>query len=153
MSVLLAWLKDLVLLRDRLEVQAGPAGGRPSRDFPPDTWESWIFLESARRTIITASAFMSIFHLLKAEQPVPGVWIERQSFTASKHLWEAGSSVDFYRAWREKPHYWVENSGFRDLWMYARPADLDEFTRLMLTPYVGVDAMEHFMEGDFVMPL
>ncbi|RCI07846.1 hypothetical protein L249_5810 [Ophiocordyceps polyrhachis-furcata BCC 54312] len=152
MAVLVAWLKDLVVLRDRLEERAGHAGGRPLRHLPPDSWESWIFLESVRRTIVTASSFMSIVYLLRSEQPAPGMWIERQCFTASKHLWEAASSVDFYRAWREKPHYWVENLGFGDLWMYARPTDLDEFTRLMLTPYVGVDAMEHFMEGDVFMP-
>ncbi|RDA83706.1 hypothetical protein CP532_1088 [Ophiocordyceps camponoti-leonardi (nom. inval.)] len=148
MAVLVAWLRDLVALRDRLEERAGQAGGRPLRHLPPESWESWIFLESVRRTIVTASSFMSIVYLLRSEQPAPGMWIDRQSFTASKHLWEAASSVDFYRAWREKPHYWVENLGFGDLWMYARPTDLDEFTRLMLTPYVGVNAMEHFMEGD-----
>ncbi|RDA89778.1 hypothetical protein CP533_4689 [Ophiocordyceps camponoti-saundersi (nom. inval.)] len=134
MAVLVAWLKDLVALRDRLEDRAGHAGGRPLRHLPPESWESWIFLESVRRTIVTASSFMSIVYLLRSEQPAPGMWIERQCFTASKHLWEAGSSVDFYKAWREKPHYWVENLGFGDLWMYARPTDLDEFTRLMLTP-------------------
>ncbi|PHH70259.1 hypothetical protein CDD80_6132 [Ophiocordyceps camponoti-rufipedis] len=77
---------------------------------------------------------MCIVHLLRSEQPAANMWIEKQNFTASRHLWEAASSVDFYRAWREKPAYWVENSAFRDVWMYARPADLDEFTKVMLTP-------------------
>lgn len=72
------------------------------------------------------------------------MWSESQSFTASRHLWEANSSVEFYRAWREKPQYWIENLVFKDFWMYGRPADLDEFTRLMLTSYVPFPPL--FME-------
>lgn len=65
------------------------------------------------------------------------MWTGRQGFTASKHLWDATSSVEFYRAWREKPQYWIENLGFKDFWMYGRAADLDDFTRLMLTSCVA----------------
>jgi hypothetical protein len=41
--------------------------------------------------------------------------------------------VDFFRAWREKPQYCVTDMSFKEFWMYARPDDMDEFTRLMLT--------------------
>lgn len=60
------------------------------------------------------------------------------SFTASRHLWEAQSSLDFFRAWREKPQYHIDNFDFTTFWMYARADDADEFTRLMLIPYVLV---------------
>lgn len=56
------------------------------------------------------------------------------TFTASKHLWQAPSSVEFFRAWREKPQYRIVNFDFKDFWMYARADDADEFTKLMLVP-------------------
>jgi hypothetical protein len=37
--------------------------------------------------------------------------------------------------------------------MYARPEDLDEFTRIMLTAQCGPDAVEHFMHGDSAIPV
>ncbi|UNI15028.1 hypothetical protein JDV02_001601 [Purpureocillium takamizusanense] len=155
--------------------------------------QSWIFLESARRSIMAAYAFMCVIYVLKSEermqfpsflpllpQPPPpqqqqplaifspttwanlglfshaadcGMWSETQSFTASSHLWDAASSVEFYRAWREKPQWWIENLSFKDFWMYGRPGDIDEFTRLMLTTQVGTDAMDHFMEGETTIPV
>ncbi len=54
-------------------------------------------------------------------------------YTASRPLWEAKSSVEFFRAWREQPQWSISNFDFRDFWMYARAEDLDEFTRMMLT--------------------
>jgi hypothetical protein len=54
-------------------------------------------------------------------------------YTASRHLWNATSSVDFYRAWREQPQWTIRSFDFKEFWMYARPEDLDEFTRIMLT--------------------
>jgi hypothetical protein len=61
--------------------------------------------------------------------------------------------VDFFRAWREKPQYCVTDMSFKEFWMYARPDDMDEFTRLMLTTQVGIDAVEHFMAGETNIPV
>ncbi|KJZ76532.1 hypothetical protein HIM_03868 [Hirsutella minnesotensis 3608] len=152
MSVLMAWTKELATLRDELEEEAAMQKGG-LREAPPKTWESWIFLESVRRTVMAASAFMCVFVLLKSEEPDDDMWCKRQTFTASKHLWDATSSVEFYRSWRDKPQYWIENMSFTDFWMYGRPADLDEFTRLMLISQVGVDAMDHFLEGEIAIPV
>lgn len=54
-------------------------------------------------------------------------------FTASKYLWEADSSMAFFRAWQTKPQYPVRNLDFKGVWMHAQPEDVDEFTKLMLT--------------------
>ena len=61
------------------------------------------------------------------------MWPDGQDFTASSHLWNAQSPIDFFRAWREKPHWWVKDLGFEPFWQYARAEDADEFTRLFLT--------------------
>lgn len=80
------------------------------------------------RPIINASGYYY------APNPAPAdFWEDGHSFTASRHLWEATSSVEFFRAWREKPQYCITDMSFKEFWMYARPDDMDEFTKLMLT--------------------
>lgn len=61
------------------------------------------------------------------------MWCEENTFTASRHLWDATTSGEFYRAWREKPQFLITNMVFKEFWMYGRPDDCDEFTRLMFT--------------------
>jgi hypothetical protein len=56
-----------------------------------------------------------------------------ECYTASRHLWEARSSVDFFRAWREQPQWTIANFDFSDFWQYARAEDMDDFTKVMLT--------------------
>lgn len=90
--------------------------------------------------------------MLRQDEAPEEIWAPT-SFTASKSLWEATSSVEFYRAWREKPQYFIRNFDFKEFWQYGRLDDMDEFTRLMLTPQVGVDAMEHFLAGDVSIPI
>ena len=58
---------------------------------------------------------------------------DRLEFTASKHLWEAPTSVDFFRAWKTKPRWTVQHLNFCEFWQYARPADTDDFTKVLLT--------------------
>lgn len=54
-------------------------------------------------------------------------------FTASRHLWEADSSMSFLRAWQTKPQFTVNQMDFKEIWLHARPEDLDEFTVMLLT--------------------
>ncbi|PNP38231.1 hypothetical protein TGAMA5MH_09802 [Trichoderma gamsii] len=152
MSVFLAWVKDLIAVKNELE-EGLPASAHMMRDKPPKSWDSWIMVECTRRTIMISFAIMCLVFVLKSEEAPPEFWEDGHSFTASRHLWEATSSVDFFRAWREKPQYCVTDMSFKEFWMYARPDDMDEFTRLMLTTQVGVDAIEHFMAGETNIPV
>jgi hypothetical protein len=56
-------------------------------------------------------------------------------FTASRQLWEASSSNEFYRLWREKQRFHIRGFAFADFWQYARPEDMDDFTKLLLVGY------------------
>lgn len=107
----------------------------PSRDRPPKSWDAWVLLESARRTLVFACAFVCMTKLLKSMDVDNAMWRDLR-FTASRHLWEAPSSVEFFRSWRDKPQYYIRDFDFKDFWSYARPDDLDEFTKTMLMPYV-----------------
>ncbi|KAL2685139.1 hypothetical protein Neosp_006235 [[Neocosmospora] mangrovei] len=105
----LAWLGALEELRAELEGKDDSVSSY-SREKPPPSWEGWMLLETPYR----------IF-----ESPF--------AFTASKYLWEADSSMNFYRAWQTKPQFHVTNMDFREVWLHAQPGDVDDFTRLMLT--------------------
>ncbi|KAH0498444.1 hypothetical protein TgHK011_005697 [Trichoderma gracile] len=152
MSVMLAWVKDLVVVKNELE-EGFPPSVLMTRDKPPKSWESWILLECTRRTIMIGFAIMCLVFVLKSEEAPADFWEDGHSFTASRHLWEATSSVEFFRAWREKPQYCITDMSFKEFWMYARPDDMDEFTKLMLTTQVGVDAIEHFLTGETSIPV
>ncbi|QPH00138.1 hypothetical protein C2857_003396 [Epichloe festucae Fl1] len=89
--------------------------------------------------------------LVRQKMP-PKSW-ENMAFTASRHLWDANSSVNFFRAWREKPQFTITGLNFKEFWIYARPDDCDDFTRLLLTSQVEVDTVDHFMNGDVSIPV
>lgn len=112
---------------------SGGAGVFPSRDRPPKSWDTWTLLESARRTLVFSCAFVCMNKMLKSQDVSRNMW-DNLRFTASRHLWEAPSSVDFFRAWRDKPQYYIRDFDFKDFWSYARPDDMDEFTKVMLMP-------------------
>ncbi|GAB0134587.1 hypothetical protein EsDP_00002952 [Epichloe bromicola] len=98
--------------------------------------QAWVFLESARRTILTSYAIICLSIMLKSELPDDEMWCENITYIASRHLWDANSSVDFFRAWREKPQFTITGLNFQEFWVYARPDDCDDFTRIMLTSCV-----------------
>lgn len=77
--------------------------------YPLDTarafWQTWIFQESARRTVLTAGYFLTLHRLMKGEMPdVCGGRLvaaaARHSFTISEHLWSARDPLSFAIAWR-----------------------------------------------------
>ncbi|PQK08450.1 hypothetical protein BB8028_0001g05250 [Beauveria bassiana] len=152
--VLGAWIGELQQVVEALEAEAAAAAAAatvdqyvPSRERPPKSWDAWILLESARRTLMFSCAFVCINKLLKNIDVGQAMW-QNLRFTASKHLWEAPSSVEFFRAWRDKPQYYIRDFEFKDFWSYARADDMDEFTKIMLMPQIGMDTLEHFMAGE-----
>ncbi|CAM1507143.1 Fc.00g067840.m01.CDS01 [Cosmosporella sp. VM-42] len=143
---IIAWTECLSTMKDELEEGVSSAA-LMTRERPPKSWENWVLLESVRRTVMMSFSFLCLSSLLKSIDPPCDILTPVHTFTASRHLWEADSSATFYRAWQEKPQYCVANMEFKDLWMYGRPEDVDEFTKLMLTAQAGPDAMDHFMLG------
>ncbi|KAF7545898.1 hypothetical protein G7Z17_g8818 [Cylindrodendrum hubeiense] len=143
----LAWLSSLKELKDELEAGISPEV-LMSRDRPPASWENWVLLESVRRTVMMAFSFICISYILKSQEPPCEIMEPCISFTVSRHLWEAPSSVAFFQSWHHKPQYCVSEMDFKEVWMHARPDDVDDFAKLMLTAQAGPDAMEYFMVGN-----
>ncbi|KAI5466718.1 hypothetical protein BGZ63DRAFT_5801 [Mariannaea sp. PMI_226] len=146
MPQFLNWANDLKNLKNDLEEGQDPAL-LMSRDRPPASWESWILLETVRRTSMMALCFVCLSHMLKSVEPPAEAMETPHYFTASRHLWEATSSVNFYQAWHLKPQFCVPDMDFKEVWLHARPDDIDEFTKMMLTAQAGPEAMDYFMHG------
>jgi hypothetical protein len=74
-----------------------------------DFWGSWVFQESARRTLAIILFFLLTYRYVKGEvrtQCRNNTYACR-SVTLSAHLWQAGDPVDFALAWRNKRHFVV----------------------------------------------
>jgi hypothetical protein len=60
------------------------------------------------------------------------VWAYPQRWTISKQLWEAPSSFDFFRAWRDKPHHVINQFEFEEFLVVGKGEDVDDFARVFM---------------------
>jgi len=60
-------------------------------------------------------------------------WAYVHRWTLSRHLWEADSSFEFARTWKEKPHFVIANYSFEHFLKYGRGEDVDEFAEILLS--------------------
>ncbi|KAJ9132186.1 hypothetical protein NKR23_g11416 [Pleurostoma richardsiae] len=109
-----------------------------------DFWEAWVFQESARRTLAIVLSFLMIYHYMKGEVLVQcgNNTFACRSVTLSAHLWRAGDPVDFALAWRNKRHFVVhgdESVPVTVVMEDAKSDDIDEFGKIFLTGYMGID--------------
>ncbi|KAM0343334.1 hypothetical protein ACHAPU_008655 [Fusarium lateritium] len=146
----LAWMFALREAEESLTMEGDPATAT-MKGPPPPSWESWLLAECIRRTIVMSFSFVCLSNILKSlertfpslsytvatpdyhQAPCEIMSAANFEFTASRYLWEADSSMTFYRAWQTKPQYPVRNLDFKSVWLHAQPEDVDEFTKLMLT--------------------
>ncbi|KAF5021173.1 hypothetical protein F66182_6795 [Fusarium sp. NRRL 66182] len=149
---LMAWTFALKEVEDEIkkghESAAAATTTTTTRPPPPPSWEDWLLGESISRTMVMSFAHVCMTYVLKSLEPPCDVMIGSYfKFTASRYLWEADSSVSFFRAWQTKPQYLVHNMDFKDVWMHAQPDDIDEFTKLMMTAQMGPEVIDQFMLG------
>lgn len=140
-----SWLGELCKIRENL-------GENGARDQPPKEWEKWIFAESVRRTILMAYSVMTMYDLMRGdsaqkENPNPDPWAYTHRWTLARSLWEATSSFEFYRRWKESPHFVIANYSFDTFLKHGRGDDVDEFAEVMLSVYMGVDATKEFVSS------
>ncbi|PLB43976.1 hypothetical protein P170DRAFT_394113 [Aspergillus steynii IBT 23096] len=104
-------------------------------------WTSWVFQESARRTVLVTFYFTQIYRLLHDD---PNMQCDGRlglvhSWYFSAGLWHAQSAFDFAVAWTEKEHFVVYDANFTDVLQRARPTDVDLFGRMLLSAVLGID--------------
>jgi hypothetical protein len=144
--------------------------------------QRWIFAESVRRTTLMAYSVITMYELLKdperggslqssgctfdlcadttAEDLGPWAYVHR--WTLARPLWDASSSFEFHRAWRETPHFIIANFSLEKFLEQGRAEDVDEFAEVILSVlvarnlrvqrvligdnrYMGVDATKEFV--------
>jgi len=60
-------------------------------------------------------------------------WACTHRWTLSRHLWEADSSFEFARMWKEKPHFIIANYSFEHFIQCGRGEDVDDFAEILLS--------------------
>lgn len=88
--VLVKWFQELHLVRNELEAEAAQfvgGGSVRSRDKPPRDWDSWVVLESTRRTQSITCAFMCMTELLKSKERMFSPTLGRSALLTSRSDW------------------------------------------------------------------
>ncbi|KAJ4253884.1 hypothetical protein NW762_010282 [Fusarium torreyae] len=104
-------------------------------------WASWVFQESARRTLAIINFFVLTYYFMKGE---PGRCSQNQSVTRSvimsAHLWNAQDPIDFALAWKNRRHFLIDVNKLNDVMTLIQDAekdDIDDFGVLWLIALLG----------------
>ncbi|CAG5150024.1 uncharacterized protein ALTATR162_LOCUS2524 [Alternaria atra] len=105
-------------------------------------WRSYIFRESARRTVLCAFHITVMCTLLSGQLKTCAHDLSlKNRVTLSAHLWKATSAFDFAMAWNDRNHFVIKELDFTDVMKTAQPDDLDVFANMMLVGLQGIDDM------------
>lgn len=109
-------------------------------------WETWVFEESARRTMLLSNYLTRIWELLRGDQ---GLHCDSKlgfshCWYVSSQLWDAKSPYEFAVAYAEKSRFLISNMDFTDLLTHGQPEDVDMFGKIMLTGRLGLDTAQEW---------
>lgn len=107
-------------------------------------WHDWIFQESIRRTLLITFYFTQAYRVLAGQKSVAcdGKLGLCHSWTLSAHLWNAMTPLAFADAWQHKKHFILRYSDFAEVWNGARAEDIDNYGRIFISSYLGVEEAE-----------
>ncbi|GLB02016.1 hypothetical protein AtubIFM57258_000429 [Aspergillus tubingensis] len=110
-------------------------------DVVMQSWDEWVYQESARRTALFTFYLVQIYRLVTGENNLTcdGRLGLNHSWYLSAPLWNAQTSFDFAVAWNEHQHFVVCNADFGHVLDCARPSDVDVFGRMLLSTLLGID--------------
>ncbi|EUC47386.1 hypothetical protein COCMIDRAFT_24709 [Bipolaris oryzae ATCC 44560] len=119
-------------------------------------WRSFVFRESARRTVLAAYQFTVMYTVLTGQIKTCSQDVALQShITLSAHLWRATNAFDFAMSWNAKNHFVVKGLDFTNLLKEAQPDDLDVFGNILLISLQGIDDIRgwyHIRGGTLELP-
>ncbi|KAI1826987.1 hypothetical protein F4861DRAFT_463769 [Xylaria intraflava] len=133
-ALLKKWLGELCHIRDNLGdlVLLEQAS---IREQPPIEWEKWIFAECVRRTVLVAYAALNLYELLKdpTYREIDSPWNYAHRWTLGRSLWEATSTSEFSRAWKESSHSVIVNFSLGNFAEKGiEPGEIDGFAEMIL---------------------
>jgi hypothetical protein len=109
------------------------------------SWQSWVFGESVRRTIIMSLYLEGAYSLVKQGFCTLGEQVTANSFTAQRRLWETQSQLEWERLKQTFDPYWVSKMDFDHVFQDCRVEELDDFGMALLITYKGQDVVDHWM--------
>ncbi|KAH8812171.1 hypothetical protein F5884DRAFT_304382 [Xylogone sp. PMI_703] len=112
---------------------------------PSPNWQTWLFGESVRRTLIVSFLLQSIYSVCKTGTCCSRGEIDSIKFTAASSLWGAPSAWHWLRAWDGKNHWNVSMMNFDGILKDANRSDVDDFGVMMLIIYRGLDSVRDWL--------
>ncbi|KPM40288.1 hypothetical protein AK830_g6270 [Neonectria ditissima] len=115
-----------------------------------DCWTSWVFEESARRTLAVAILLKMYATLLDWQMPLlcdMGLYCS-SAWTVSAHLWKAVDVGEFMAAWREKNRFIATSHEMVHILVKAEPEDIDPCSKILLTTLMGPEEVKKWFHGD-----
>ncbi|KUJ17965.1 uncharacterized protein LY89DRAFT_668169 [Mollisia scopiformis] len=109
------------------------------------SWESWVFEESVKRTVIVSRMVSAMYSVLKKGYCTYVEKVTELSFTAGKELWDAGSAVHWRLVMEAQKSLDVQRMELDEILGKARLEDVDELGLLMLVTYKGVDGVNEWI--------
>ncbi|TFB01180.1 Transcription factor gsfR2 [Trichoderma ghanense] len=110
-----------------------------------DSWSSWIYYESMRRTVLTAEILSGTYNFLKQGWDQAEARTLQLKFTAQVALWEAKTAVEWEAMWARGPRLQVTVRTFREDARSALPEDMDDLGMVLWALHRGLEEMESWM--------
>lgn len=110
-----------------------------------DSWASWTYCESMRRTILTAELLSGTYKFLKQGWDQAQARTMQLKFTAQAALWEAKGTVEWEAMWARGPKLQVTMRSFIEDTQDALPEDMDDMGMVVWALHHGLDEMENWL--------
>ena len=116
-------------------------------------WKSFIFRESARRTLLAMFHCITICRLHYGSPTGCGHHLMAGNrITFQRALWEADSAFDFAMAWNKKNHFLIEELDFDKFLKNGTASDVDVFGKMILTGLMGMDELKGWIHTRRILP-
>ncbi|KAJ5796987.1 uncharacterized protein N7518_005527 [Penicillium psychrosexuale] len=115
-----------------------------------ESWQSWLFAESLRRTIIVGYTLQGLYCFLKNGWDDSHHEFGNLSFFAQKGLWAANSEFQWQSALKNHQPLPVRFNSWDDDISNAKPTDIDDLGMTMMVLLKGVDHCSRYAGDDYV---
>jgi hypothetical protein len=112
-----------------------------------NTWTSWIYYESLRRTVLTAEILSGTYTFLKQGWDQAEARTLQLKFTAQVALWEAKSAMEWEAMWARGPKLEVTMRSWIEDTREALPGDMDDLGMVVWALHHGLDEMKVWLGG------
>ncbi|GAD92155.1 RAS small monomeric GTPase, putative [Paecilomyces variotii No. 5] len=137
-ATLKEWTKQLQLRMESIDTTSAEVTS-PSSSLTIDSWRSWVFSESLRRTVITSHGLLGLYCFLKNGWDDSHYDFEYLSFCGQRALWEAPSMYYWKTALSEKLPLPIHFNRWDDDVADAKPSDIEDLGMTMMVLMKGLD--------------